>query len=176
MKAFATRRSAIGWLLPGVLAIAVLGASVRGGFAVRDRFVKLYQLEAIENEQAALAVLYPFYLQLQREMADEKESDFSGYPSLETLRVEDLPSLSESLHQMVSEQGMTVADIGFQVKAENEHRLLLVTLPLRGRYRQVGGVLAAVIQMPSLLSVDRFSAVWGEGSDEIELVFQLAME
>ena len=164
------------WFFPGVLAVAILGVAVHGALVVRETFAMRYLQETTGQQQSAMAVLYPLYLQLSREVEEIEEADLLAYPEWETLRVGDLPQLSASLEEMVSEHGLVALDIGFQVKAENARRLLLVTLPLRGRYRQLGGVLEGVIELPSLLSIDRLSVVWGEAADEIELIFRLAME
>ena len=164
------------WVLPLVLAVAVVGAVSRGVLVGRETLALTDMLHTAEQQQAVLALLLPLYAQLSSEANQVLDAEPLLYPGRQALDTELLPEWSERFQNMATMHGFRTKDIDFQVHTEDQVRFLQVTLPMVGRYQQFGPFLADVIRLPSLLSVDHLSVVWGDDADRIDITFRLAVE
>ncbi|MFU8780659.1 MAG: hypothetical protein ACNA71_06500 [Kiritimatiellia bacterium] len=164
------------WIVPVVLVVAVVAMGVRAFRVAREMLAVHARLDAATQRQAEQTLLYPLYLRLMADaeaIAQERDLVVSGSQALVAA---DLPAISDMLQKMITQHGFESRDIGFQVRTANGQRYLGVSLPVQGRYRDLGPLLADVIRQPYLLSFDRLSAVWGENRDEIEIAFKFALE
>lgn len=164
------------WCLPVVLLVALLIMGWRGMLVVHETLQLQAALDATLGREAALTMLSPLYVHLQEEAAELAADDQLVLPPLSPLGLEEVPALSDLFQGMVRKHGFKAQEIGFQVQTQNGHRHLQVSLPLQGRYQRLGPLLAELIALPALVSVDRLSAVWNENGDVIAITCKLALE
>jgi len=166
----------IRWWLPLLLGVAVLWTVFRGLYVVREAGKLTAALEATVQRQAAFEFLNPLYLDITMEADGLEPGNSLALPSPHVLGRENLPGLSEMFKRMAARYGFESSDIRYQVLTDNGQRLLQVSLPLKGRYRHLGPLLADLIRLPSLVAVDRLSAVWHDEGDAIDIELKLALE
>ena len=166
----------IRWWIPILLGVAVLGTVGRGLLVVRESGKLACALETTLQRQSVLEVLYPLYQEMNMAVGGLENGSRLALPSLQVLGRGHLPGLSEMFKGMAAQYGIESGDIRFEVQTDNGQRLLQVALPLKGRYRDLGPLLADLIRLPSLISVDRLSAVWYENGDAIDIELKLALE
>lgn len=158
-------------VLTGCLFVSLIRLMV----PLRDRFRLERSLLSATQQRASLDLLYPFYEEL---LKVDHVSDWPALvlPAPQPLEQDDVLTVSDLFMRMAEAHELTLERVQLKVVSEPGKRVLRVSLPMSGLYRQMGPFLKDLVRLPSLETIERISVQLGNVKDSFNIELRLSLK